>query len=52
MKYTTFQLRQIEIIKRDFKDLLGDDIKVLDEEDGLEKLSRICMEKLRNINVR
>jgi len=51
MKYSIFQLRQIEIIKRDYKDILGDDIKILDEEDGLEKLSKICMEKLRKHNV-
>ncbi len=46
MKYSKFQLQQIEFIKREYKDLLGDYIKVLDEEDGLEKLSKICMEKL------
>jgi len=47
MKYSKFQLKQIEFIKREYKDLLGDYIKILDEEDGLEKLSKICMEKLK-----
>ncbi|HOJ63609.1 MAG TPA: hypothetical protein PLE45_04240 [Spirochaetota bacterium] len=51
MKYSKFQLREIEIIKREYKDILGDDIKLLDEEDGLEKLSKICMSKLKKIDV-
>lgn len=51
MKYSKFQLKQIEFIKKEYKDVLGDYIKLLDEEDGLEKLIKICLEKLQQRNV-